>query len=588
MSRPNDPTSPRPSRRFPRKSRLLVPADDLLTFTPYTPSPSTPPSPPRRRRPTVMPSLPRHRESFVQANHRFFVDPTYAPGYQQCTALPDALVPWEAVDVVCVDKPPQCPICLQEDLRSPMVTRCGHIFDYVCILQHLQHSADANGVAKCPLCFSRLRREDLRACAFYTVDVLEMGVPFAMQLLTREKGFMLPRLCREGCRDGGGSIGTNGDASFYGRFAFADDPYLLRLFQRAMDDLRQVVKEEPALQPFVNDGLAQLKAKKNAVKARRAAMRRAAMADWGVDRGDEAKGKEGDAAALVSHRFFYQAVDTRNVFLHPVNHRCLSVEFGGDFSRAPRRIEGVVVEIERRTMEETTRKKYRFLEHLPDGCEFIFVELDLTSILSSDTLEAKEAELCQRKAARKRKEVQAKKEDRQLEKRQTESLHEYFNTQAGRLARPLPRNESVDSRDVRSFPALQTDISHADDDVKRVEANVTEDEAGSSFTTPGSAWGGAEVSSYSSVTSNMGLFPSLSRSPGSSSQHVVGDAGSSLAASQAGARELKGAWGSASSGPSGDVGGVPRAVQKESRKGKRGHGKAMIVMSNAGTPNRRQ
>lgn len=72
-----------------------------------------------------------------------------------------------------------------------------------------------------------------------------------------------------------------------------------------------------------------------------------------------------------------------------------------------------VLEIERHVMNEYTRKKYRFLSHLPLGCEFALCELDLSSLLSKRTLEEFRGELANRKDARIRQKKHELKEERE-------------------------------------------------------------------------------------------------------------------------------------------------------------------------------
>lgn len=576
--RPPHPHSPGPSRRTARKGRLIVPADTYLTFSQYTPPARHESESNLQSHRRSVSNIPRRREAFVQANHRFLVDPSFPAGYEACVALPDAIIPWESVDVVCVDRPLACPICLQDNLRCARVTPCGHVFDYVCILQHFAHLADAHGFAKCPLCSCKIVANDLRCCLFRETDLLEVGLPFGMRLVSREKGSMIPRLHIDS--EEGVPSGINAQSPLYSRMAFADEDYLLHLMQMGMNDLHAILKEESALAVFVKEATSEIKTKMNAIKARRSATRRAKfqMATSHSEAQIRSMG--------VSQRegkdlwYFYQAADTRDVFLHPVNHRCLSVEFSGDFNSAPAKIEGAVLEVERKTMDGRLRKKYRFLEHLPDGCEFAFVELDLTAILSADTLAEKGVELDERRAARRRKEIQTRREDRRLEKKHSESLQEYFSTQAGRIPQRASNPESVDSRDISSFPALPVDIKNSDSRIH--DGNETTEEPVSEFSTPGSAWGGAEISSYSSVTSNMGLFPSLAQTTQAFSTPRQAN---SLPASPQSPSPLQGVWGNGSHPISATRSGTSSG--EETRRGKRFHGKTTVLFSNAGTPNRR-
>lgn len=489
------------------------------------------------------------------------MDPTYATGYHDCVSLHDAVIPWPVVDLVFMLGQSDCPICLHS-LRCPRVTSCGHIFDYVCILQHFAHANSAN--AKCPLCSSNILAADLRPCVFRDMSVLHVGIPIIMRLVSREKKSMIahphPPLDHSKI-----PANLNADSAFFSRIGFADEKCLIQLISRSMDELRLVLREEPTLTHFVNVAMQDLKQKKKDIRARRAALHQNLLPEH-VHQLDQKK--------RDNLWYFYQADDTSNVFLHPVNHRCLTTEFNGDFDATPTGLSGEVLQIENYIMDETLRKRYRFLEHLTDGCEFSFVELDLAHILSQKTLSAHRNELKKRRSTRKRMEIAAAHEDNVLEKKRIESLREYFSSQVGNVMRSAQR-KTVDSRDASSFPALRMGSSVSD--TPQEESKAIIETRLSVGTVPGSAWG-SEVSSYSSVTSNMGLFPSLGPQV-------------ALCSSPKNANALQGAWGPSSSetssqNPSSSPMNVTSPV-RNSRKGRKSHGKTKILISNAGSPHRR-
>lgn len=423
-------------------------------------------------------------------------------------------------------------------------------------------------------------------CAFREKHVLEVGLPFAMTLVNRERGRMIATVYGEP-RTNVLPTRVTAESPFYSRLGFADEKYLMQLVQRAIKDLRDALRDDPALQPFVDTAMAELIEKKNEFRSRLSTRRQLPFQPVGSD--DNAPALTGSAGSNAKDLwFFYQASDTQNIFLHPVNHRCLSTEFAGDFSRANANIEGDVLQIDRHTMDESLRRKYRFLEHLPDGCEFAFVELALNNMLSASTLATHEAELKERSTLRKRKQHQAKRENRRIEKKKTESLQEYFSTQAGHLPRPPPNQERLNSRDVNSFPALRMDVTRAVTESPPETRAETSAQIGAQiggYSPPGGEWGGAEVSSYSSVTSNMGLFPSLGRAT-TGAFPALGAMQPPLSptAPRSPAR-VQGAWGPSSSPPSATTN--VTSPPEESRRRKRSQGRTTILLSNARTPYRR-
>lgn len=607
--------TPARSGRPSRKNRpLVVPADTILTFSSYHPpsnddGPSTVRTSNHKRGPTR--TAPRPREQFVQSNYRFAVDPSAAAALRPSQLFADAHVPWNIVDLVFVPHESDCPICLHP-LRCPRVTPCGHVFDYVCMLQLFAHDTADARQSRCPLCAHRITESVLKPCAFTTSAPPVVGKRMAFRLISRLRTSMV---CHPFCSPPAADvvpIVMSAAAPLYSRFAYADRSFLLDLIAKSMNALNSTMHEDPSLTPFVSTAVSNIKEWKNAIRAR---------SGWTHHSGNVVDGDETSVRLSVnvssqsitpledfkaedslrnsSHEiqetgmkvtgispehspqtsrfnnmsrwYFYQDSNSGNVFLHPINHRCLVTEFCGNFDAAINLLEGEILQTDRYTMDEQLRRRYRFLEHLPIGCEFMFVELDLRHLLSENTLATHKAELRFRKAARRKKEIAHAKETKRVEREQSKSLREYFNSEAGMIRGISPLRESVDRNDLVSFPALNDD---GQDTSSALGSNIgTNNEVNVATVEPESSdsvWG-PEVSSYSSVTSNMGLFPHLGSSPQNTST-------------------LRSAWGPSSqaSSPQADrtrCSNSSNAV--DSRKGRKSHGKTTILLSNAGSQARR-
>ncbi|KAM6965379.1 E3 ubiquitin-protein ligase RNF10 [Aplochiton taeniatus] len=113
--------------------------------------------------------------------------------------------------------------------------------------------------------------------------------------------------------------------------------------------------------------------------------------------------------------YFYQAEDCQQMFLHPVNVRCLLREYGS-LEASPHTITATVVEIEGQTVTEEIRRRHRYLAHLPLTCEFSICELALQPpVLSKETLDSFADDLEKRKRLRQRKARDEKRRERRIE-----------------------------------------------------------------------------------------------------------------------------------------------------------------------------
>jgi hypothetical protein len=113
---------------------------------------------------------------------------------------------------------------------------------------------------------------------------------------------------------------------------------------------------------------------------------------------------------------FYQSADRQLLFMHPFNVRCLEHEFG-QLSNCPQQLTAPVVEIEWETLSPESRKKYKYLSHVSLMCEIARVELDLSAILSPNTVKHFNKEFLQRKQARKQRESKELRHSRVMQRR---------------------------------------------------------------------------------------------------------------------------------------------------------------------------
>lgn len=109
---------------------------------------------PARRRSQRESSVSIHQH--VQGNHRFILKPNRNQDYFFVTYDPDYEIDWDDVFMVHAKRNTEyiCPICREEEMVAPQITKCGHIFCWPCILHYmLYHSEnEETDCRKCPLC----------------------------------------------------------------------------------------------------------------------------------------------------------------------------------------------------------------------------------------------------------------------------------------------------------------------------------------------------------------------------------------------------------------------------------------------------
>ncbi|XP_016092371.1 RING finger protein 10-like [Sinocyclocheilus grahami] len=134
-----------------------------------------------------------------------------------------------------------------------------------------------------------------------------------------------------------------------------------------------------------------------------------------VDKPVEEIPQTSQAAHHGPYYYFYQAEDGQQMFLHPVNVRCLLREYGS-LENSPQSITATVVEIDGQTVTEEIRRRHRYLSHLPLTCEFSLCELNLQPpILSKETLDSFADDLEKRKRLRQKKARDEKRREKRIE-----------------------------------------------------------------------------------------------------------------------------------------------------------------------------
>ncbi|XP_041756767.2 RING finger protein 10 [Coregonus clupeaformis] len=129
--------------------------------------------------------------------------------------------------------------------------------------------------------------------------------------------------------------------------------------------------------------------------------------------------------------YFYQAEDCQQMFLHPVNVRCLLREYGS-LEASPHAITATVVEIEGQTITEEIRRRHRYLAHLPLTCEFGICELALQPpTLSKETLDSFADDLEKRKRLRQKKARDEKRRERRIEMEENKKQGKYPEVHIG-------------------------------------------------------------------------------------------------------------------------------------------------------------
>lgn len=157
--------------------------------------------------------------------------------------------------------------------------------------------------------------------------------------------------------------------------------------------------------------------------------------------------------------FLLPADDCQQMFLHPVNVRCLLREYGS-LEASPDSITATVVEIVGQTVTEEIRRRHRYLAHLPLTCEFSICELALEPpIVSKETLDTFADDLEKRKRLRQKKVRDEKRREKRIEIEENKKQGKYPEVHIG--LENLQHFPAFGSPPPNSSPPVQPDFTFA-------------------------------------------------------------------------------------------------------------------------------
>lgn len=125
-------------------------------------------------------------------------------------------------------------------------------------------------------------------------------------------------------------------------------------------------------------------------------------------------------SGIDSAYLFYQAASGQNIFLQPLDIRVLKSHYGS-YESLPDTIEVIIEGSDEGSMNEDLRKRCKWLSHLPTAVDIVFIEADLTHVVSKSSLEPFSIALKQRRTKRRDK---GRKDDRAKLKSELRELEE--------------------------------------------------------------------------------------------------------------------------------------------------------------------
>ncbi|GAB66057.1 zinc finger protein [Plasmodium cynomolgi strain B] len=174
-------TEKQPSAEKGKKNKKGTNVNYIVHYNRYKPTRVPPTFSKNKSNPPV---VKKNKNQYINCNFRYYVKEK-----NYLTQSADENIKWEQiekVDYMVFDNTTlACPICLEDKIISPRITKCRHIFCFFCILKYFIDEKEKIW-KKCPICFEIINENDLRAVKFHYVKKYNINDSINMCLLYTE------------------------------------------------------------------------------------------------------------------------------------------------------------------------------------------------------------------------------------------------------------------------------------------------------------------------------------------------------------------------------------------------------------------
>jgi hypothetical protein len=318
-------------------------------------------------------------------SYRFMVSPG---DFEDNITDADSIIEWESVEQVLYPTPIEyeCVICLFPPTCAK-IAKCGHVFCHGCMLRYFTYMQQGTQSMPCPICLKeRIFLKDLKSVQFIHVPKYAVGDAARFDLLRRPKHVNSLTLCApnpdvaavdDSLMDDELPVWGDRHSTFNRLVVSYDLGEIQRREAKELEDAIHLAdsSREDSL-PFLLASQERLLARAKEIEPVVTVQRTL----YAQRIAQHMTRRKLPPATEDDHYFFYQSTDGQHLFLHPTNVKWLVLEFGSH-SKFPFQLEAKILDMEDMTQTEQTRKRYKYLGHLPISADFKFVLVDLDHVL---------------------------------------------------------------------------------------------------------------------------------------------------------------------------------------------------------------
>ena len=309
-----------------------------------------------------------------------------------------ANIHWKDIKIIIYNNVEEyfCPICLENTMECPMITNCGHVFCYPCIISYFKYYTEVSvnkKIPKCPLCSNKIDLNkyppkfcEMKKCHNYTNND---GISF--NLIMRENSsptlynlYKDPdlKLWKSKFKNDMKEIPFEKSQGFsFNRFFYSNKKLMRNRLERYKNQLEKGLKEELEFYAdqtrieCINYCIDQLQ---NLIEENEKEI------DFVPETKSDRKLSYDEVIDYSKYYFFYQENYGDIYFLYPYQMNILLFEYGS-YENLPIYIGGIILDIEMTQITPFLKSKYHYLSHLRVGSIVFFVEIEFGNLISEKT-----------------------------------------------------------------------------------------------------------------------------------------------------------------------------------------------------------
>ncbi|KAG4302324.1 hypothetical protein PCANB_001426 [Pneumocystis canis] len=380
----------------------------------------------------------KEKEYFINSKYRFIVNPY--ENYHSQMLDPDIPIPWKNILQILASRLTQhtlCPICLEENLIAPRITKCGHIFCLHCIICYFENENSDKHTKwkKCPICFDAIYIMDLKSLRWYDNISPELpieGKEILLRLFIRKQGYFsaLPyENMSENMNKNDIPWYFEPDIMDYSRIMKASETYMIKEMSHELEQLQKIKDtnetEESLMNKSINKAIEYIE--QSILSFEKMSNDHDHLYKTQILHKPEINIKESSQNMLeklhlendapknltkstyinniqkINSYLFYRPQIITHYYLSILDIKILKMAFG-DYTLFPPNIIAKVENISTgHIVDDELRKRIKYLSNLPYGCEISFLECDWSNIIDESILQKFKYEINERRQKKKRK-----------------------------------------------------------------------------------------------------------------------------------------------------------------------------------------